>query len=162
MSDNNMNKNPRGGKNPRGTVDFGFIFFLVMLAITGLFYFLNNKLTSLPEIPYSSFLSAVEANQVLEVEITNDYLIEGVMESMENGGHSFFKTVIPYNDDLLMPLLEEQGVKVTGLKKGPSILDTLLDTLPMLLIMLLAFSLIMRQTMAANAKGMQFGKSRAR
>ena len=162
MSDNNMNKNPRGGKNPRRTVDFGFIFFLVMLAITGLFYFLNNKLTSLPEIPYSSFLSAVEANQVLEVEITNDYLIEGVMESMENGGHSFFKTVIPYNDDLLMPLLEEQGVKVTGLKKGPSILDTLLDTLPMLLIMLLAFSLIMRQTMAANAKGMQFGKSRAR
>ena len=55
MSDNNMNKNPRGGKNPRGTVDFGFIFFLVMLAITGLFYFLNNKLTSLPEIPYSYY-----------------------------------------------------------------------------------------------------------
>lgn len=162
MSDNNVNNKLPRRKPVDGRVDFGFIFFLVMLAITGIFYFLNNKLTSLPEIPYSSFLLAVEGNQVLEIEITNDYLIEGVLVSPETGEHNFFKTVIPYNDSQLMPLLENHGVKVSGLKKGPSFFDVLLESLPLLLIMMLVFSLMMRQNAAANAKGMQFGKSRAR
>lgn len=162
MSDNNKNNNSPRRRILGGGVDFGFIFFLVMLAITGIFYFLNNKLTSLPEIPYSSFLAAVEANQVIEIEITNDYLIEGVMKPKEHKDDGFFKTIIPYDDAQLMPLLEERGVKVSGLKKGPSFFDTLLDTLPLLLVMMLVFSLMMRQNMAANTKGLQFGKSRAR
>ena len=162
MGDNNLNRKPPRGLPMRGGVDFGFVFFLVMLAITGIFYLLNSKLTSLPEIPYSTFLSAVESGQVVELEITNDYLIEGVLESSGEGGRSFFKTVIPYTDEKLMPLLEAHGVRVSGLKKGPSFLDTLIDTLPLLLVMMLVFSLMMRQNAVANTKGLQFGKSRAR
>ena len=162
MGDNNLNRKPPRGLPMRGGVDFGFVFFLVMLAITGIFYLLNSKLTSLPEIPYSAFLSAVESGQVVELEITNDYLIEGVLESSGEGGRSFFKTVIPYTDEKLMPLLEAHGVRVSGLKKGPSFLDTLIDTLPLLLVMMLVFSLMMRQNAVANTKGLQFGKSRAR
>ena len=162
MGDNNLNRKPPRGLPMRGGVDFGFVFFLVMLAITGIFYLLNSKLTSLPEIPYSAFLSAVESGQVVELEITNDYLIEGVLESSGEGGRSFFKTVIPYTDEKLMPLLEAHGVRVSGLKKGPSFLDTLIDTLPLLLVMMLVFSLMMRQNAVANTKGLQFGQSRAR
>ncbi len=161
MADKDLNRRPPRGLFDGG-IDFGFVFFLVMLAITGIFYLLNNRLTSLPEIPYSSFLAAVEAGQVVELEITNDYLIEGVMESSEGGAREFFKTVIPYADAKLMPLLEERGVKVSGLKKGPSFWNTLIDTLPLLLVMMLVFSLMMRQNAAASSRGLQFGKSRAR
>ena len=111
MSDNNMNNNSPRRKILGGGVDFGFIFFLVMLAITGIFYFLNNKLTSLPEISYSSFLAAVATNQVIEIEITNDYLIEGVMKPKEHKDDGFFKTIIP-NEESQTSLSNKKGVYV--------------------------------------------------
>lgn len=161
-----MNNKYAPGQSRKGkNINFGFLFFLVMMIVAGIFYLLNDSLTSLPEIAYSEFLEALTGNKVVEVQITNDTIIEGVMISANgtsSGGRSFFKTIIPYNDGQLMRLLQEHNVIVSGIKKGPGFFSTLIETLPVVVVMMFFFFLIIRQNSAANNKGMQFGKSRAR
>ena len=99
MSNKNINEKPvmpNGGKN----VNFGFVFFVVMLVVAGIFYLLNGRLTSYPEITYSDFITAVSSNRVIEVEIINESIVEGVMYSDTSASTTskmFFKTIIPYN-----------------------------------------------------------------
>lgn len=161
-----MNNKYTPGQSRKGkNINFGFLFFLVMMIVAGIFYLLNDSLTSLPEIAYSEFLEALTGNKVIEVQITNDTIIEGVMISANgtsSGDRSFFKTIIPYNDGQLMRLLQEHNVIVSGIKKDPGFFSTLIETLPVVVVMMFFFFLIIRQNSAANNKGMQFGKSRAR
>lgn len=163
-----MNKNIND-KIPNNTSSgchgrFSAVFLGVVVVVTILFFLLNNSLKSLPEISYSSFLDAIENNRVIEVEITNNSLIEGVMLNNENNSDEriVFQTIIPYSDDDLISKLQEHNVSIKGIIQEPSFFAILMDTLPVMLIMLLFFSLILRQNVAMNNKGMQFGRSRAK
>ena len=164
MGNKNMIDRPPVG-NGGCSVNFGFAFFVIMVVVAGIFYLLNSRMTSLPEISYSSFIEAISSNRVLEVEIINNTVVEGVM--LSDSGETtksrvFFKTVIPYGDANLMPLLEEHGVDVTGVQRGQSFFSVLLEYLPLLLIMMLFLTFILRQNAAMNTKGLQFGRSKAR
>ncbi len=164
MSNKNINNKPpmpNGGKN----VNFGFVFLVVMLITAGIYYLFSNRVSSSSEITYSEFIAAVSSNRVIEVEIINESLVEGIMFSDTSASTTskvFFKTVIPYNDTSLMALLEEHNVNVTGVKQGEGFFAILLEYLPIILIMFLFLSFIARQNASMNNKGLQFGRSKAR
>ncbi len=152
-NENPQNQQPSGGR-------FGMTLFILMIGFLVLFMILNRQSASYPQISYSGFINAVEQNQVTEVQITDQQKILGKMRST-NGQDSFFQTVIPYNDNALIPLLEEKGVDLTGRVSSPGILDSVLNFLPLILMLLFVF-MFLRQTSMQNNKGMQFGKSRAK
>lgn len=164
MSDkdfNNQPKIPREGCRP----SFGFVFFAMMLIISALFYIFSSRLTRTPEISYSDFLDSLKSGQVIEVVITNGSVIEGLRLVVSDGierARSSFQTVIPYDDTELISLLQEHNVKVRGIQKGPGFFSILLETLPVIIIIMVFFSLILRQNMAMNNKSLQFGHSKAK
>ncbi|MFI3257668.1 MAG: ATP-dependent zinc metalloprotease FtsH, partial [Spirochaetales bacterium] len=119
----------------------------------------NSRQTSYPTIPYTDFITAVEQNQITEVQITDQQTIIGSMRS-QNGQYTYFQTIIPYTDDTLISLLNEQGIIVSGKVSSPGIMSTVLSILPIILMAIFIF-VIVRQT-SQNNRGMQFGKSRAR
>ncbi|MBE6344301.1 MAG: ATP-dependent zinc metalloprotease FtsH [Spirochaetaceae bacterium] len=164
MSDkdfNNQPKIPREGCRP----SFGFVFFAMMLIISALFYIFSSRLTRAPEISYSDFLDSLKSGHVIEVVITNGSVIEGLRLVVSDGierARSSFQTVIPYDDTELISLLQEHNVKVRGIQKGPGFFSILLETLPVIIIIMVFFSLILRQNMAMNNKSLQFGHSKAK
>jgi cell division protease FtsH len=108
---------------------------------------------------YSEFLKAVRAGSVMEVRIIDGTQIQGRLNG--TGGITVFKTTIPYNDFLLMPLLDESDVLVFGTSSRSGTLVVVLDILPSVLILVFLF-IIIRQNSQQNMRGMQFGRSRAR
>lgn len=138
---------------------FGFIFFICMLSALCVYLIYSSNQAAVPEISYSRFLQAVQNNQVTEVHIVGSRVIQGVMRSA-NDEVSYFSTYIPYTDNTLMRTLEQKGIIVSGSDFSPSVLSYLLDFAPVL-IMLLFLLVILRQNAAQNARGMQFGRSRA-
>ncbi len=139
---------------------FGMTLFILMIGFLIVYMLLRNQGANYPQISYSDFVVAVEQNQVIEVQITDQKTILGVLRST-TGQESYFQTVIPYTDEKLIPLLDEREVDVVGKISSPSLLGTLLNFLP-LVIMVFFVIMIMRQNSMQNNRGMQFGKSRAR
>ncbi|MGL4985998.1 MAG: ATP-dependent zinc metalloprotease FtsH [Treponemataceae bacterium] len=138
---------------------FTFLFFVLLLVIVSMYIFFGLPNENQVKVSYTQFIEAVINNQVDRIEIVDERQIYGEYKaSVKNRS---FKTIIPYNDTTLIPLLEQYGVSVTGRISTPSVLDYALNFLPWIL-MFVFFMLIMRQNMQQSSRGMQFGKSRAR
>lgn len=160
MSDDNKNPLPpqsplQGGKGNR----FALVFFLITLGLFA-FYFLRDDKPVVQEISYSSFLTYVGRNEVDAVKITDKALIEGSLRSAD-GTLTRFKTLIPYDDPQLLPLLRENGVKVTGAVSGVSPLAIIMELLPWIIGFTFIW-LMYRNAQGAGNKAFQFGKSRAK
>ncbi len=167
MSENNKKQKqlPKGDfiKNPQpqSSGKFGMTIFILMLVSLGLFIFLKPTNSQYTTISYSDFIESVENRAVLEVQITDNREILGILINSSTGQQNRFQTVIPYTDDALIPLLDEKGVILTGRISTPSLFSTLLNFLPTIVMVIFLF-MIMRQNSSQGNKGMQFGKSRAR
>ncbi len=167
MSENNKKQKqlPKGDfiKNPQpqSSGKFGMTIFILMLVSLGLFIFLKPANSQYTTISYSDFIESVENRAVLEVQITDNREILGILINSSTGQQNRFQTVIPYTDDALIPLLDEKGVILTGRISTPSLFSTLLNFLPTIVMVIFLF-MIMRQNSSQGNKGMQFGKSRAR
>ncbi|RKX92713.1 MAG: cell division protein FtsH [Spirochaetes bacterium] len=122
--------------------------------------FLVNGDTPSMEIPYSTFLTYLEQDQISSVKILDGNEIYGTLSSQADN-LSTFKTRIPYYDELLMKDLREKGVKVTGAPKPVSFGEILLQILPWLLF-LFFFWFMFRQVQGGGSKAFSFGKSKAR
>ncbi len=157
---NRFSKKPDDLKQSPPTGRFGMTLFILMIGFLLLFMVLTRQNSSYPQISYTDFIIAVEQNQVNEVQITDQKTIIGSMRSA-TGENSYFQTVIPYSDNTLIQLLNEKGVNLTGKVSSPSILSSLLNFLPLLIMVFFVF-MLMRQTASQNNRGMQFGKSKAR
>ena len=131
-----------------------------MLILFIVFVFFGQSDSSIPTVSYSEFMEALESNAVTEVTIVDGKTVQGRMRSANNQT-SYFKTVIPYSDMSLIPLLEEHGVDISGYATGKSIGDVLSSILPWIFIAFFML-LIIRQNSSQNQKGIQFGKSTAR
>ena len=110
-------------------------------------------------ISYSSFREKVEAGEVKSVAIAPER-ITGKFQNDE-----IFATVPVPGDSGLYPLLDEKGVDVQGKAvETPSILQYLLiQALPFLLIMGIAFFVLRQMQKGGGASGaMGFGKSKAK
>jgi cell division protease FtsH len=152
-------KLPRNATEKPSRGNFGFFFAALMLIFLGVFFFFGSKNSNIPVMSYSEFLIAIRAGYVTEVHIVDSHQIQGVLSS--TGGVSYFKTIIPYTDNSLMPLLNESNVRVFGSSSQTGIVSWLLDLAPIVLLIVFIV-IIIRQNNMQNARGMQFGRSRAR
>lgn len=121
------------------------------------------------ELTYDEFITSAEAGELTDVYITprdgaGIYELSGTMEGYED--NESFEVSIPKSDEsitLIYTLQEEQGFKLTA-EDDPSsstLLIFLVNVLPFLLLIGLAFFVISRQLGGAN-KSMDFGKSKAK
>jgi cell division protease FtsH len=151
----NLPSRPLQGKPNR----FALIFFLV---VAGLFiaYFFRNDAPAVREIPYSAFINHLELNEVAAVRILDNNSIEGTLKGA-SGELLRFKTLIPYQDPTLLPVLREKGVNISGGSAGLSPLRILLEFLPWVI----GFGFIwfmFRNMQGTGNRAFQFGKSRAK
>ena len=154
----NFTDKPGDGFRKGCSTNFGFMFFVVMIIATAVFYLFGNQMNMLKEISYSDFVSQVNEGKVSEVTIINQSIIEGRYKA----NNESFKTLIPYDDPALIGVLENKGVSVYGVDRGPGFTEIFLNTFLPVLLMFLLFMLFMRRNASGAAQGMQFGKSRAR
>ncbi|GMO46731.1 MAG: ATP-dependent zinc metalloprotease FtsH [Treponemataceae bacterium] len=143
--------------NPRGGA--GFLFASIILAALGVFFFFSGRDSAVPLMSYSEFVKAVRDGSVSEVRIIDGIQIRGSLNG--TGGITHFRTIIPYDDISLMPLLTESRTRVYGTNSASSAGSFLLNALPALLVIILLI-VIIKQNSMQNQRGMQFGRSRAK
>ncbi len=129
----------------------------VTLAITFSYMFFNGATTADQVVPYTTFISYVNAGEVTSVEIKEQSQIHFVMR---NGITA--RTRIPYFDETLLETLKAKKVSVTGSVQEISLLQILLQLLPW--IIFIGFTIMLyRQSSGMNGKMMSsLGKSRAK
>ncbi len=159
-NDRGKNKYDNGSKNNQSSGRFGMTLFIIMIGFLSLYMLLNNQSRNLPQVSYTDFIVAVEQKQVIEVVIKDQKNITGFMRNAA-GQETSFESVIPYEDNTLIALLEENNVVVTGETSSPGLLSNILLYVPLLILVLFIF-MHMRQNAMQNNRGSQFGKSKAR
>ena len=149
----------------RGLMPYLFIA-IVML---GVMYFVNYANTKVNLITYDEFMVEVEKENVSEVYLTprssaSVYEVTGTLKGYEQGESFFFR----------VPLAEESVEKIINASdeykfkldtstdpESSMLLQFLINVLPMILLVGIAFFFVTKQMGSAN-KSMDFGKSRAR
>jgi cell division protease FtsH len=160
MFNDQKNKAPPRPSLSGGTPNrFALVFFLIVM---GLFiaYFFRNEAPAIQEIPYSAFTNYVDRNEITAVKILDNNIIEGTLRGI-SGDMVHFKTLIPYQDPTLLPILREKGINISGAVSGLSPWRILLEFLPWVI----GFGFIwfmIRNMQGAGNKAFQFGKSRAK
>src|SRR5690554_660672 len=151
----NKPKGPRPEFSRKNRVALGFFIFLIITFVFMLFS--ENRNMGSRDVPYSSFLSYVEANQVAAVEIQDKDTITFALKNNMTA-----TTRIPYDDVKLMETLKEHNVQVTGTVKGVSFLQIILQLLPW--VIFIGFTVMLwRQTRGGvGGNVMAFSKSRAK
>ncbi|MDJ0865599.1 MAG: ATP-dependent zinc metalloprotease FtsH [Myxococcota bacterium] len=130
---------------------------VILLMILLLVTMLRQSQTTPDEIPYTEFISQVEAGEVAEVTIE-----EGHLEGTYVGGGDF-ASYAPNVGDQLLAKLQEHEVKITArpARESPMWQQILIMWFPFLLLIGL-WIFFVRQMQAGGGKAMSFGKSRAR
>ena len=145
---------------PGGRPNLALFFFLAMLILFAAFFFQNGAPAAAEEMAYSDFLQYLDRNEVLEVRIYDNNAIDGLRRT-QGGEQVRFKTLIPYTDPSLIPVLTARGIKVSGAAAGLSPWRIILEILPWLL-MIGFIWFMMRNMQGAGSRTFQFGKSRAK
>jgi len=158
MSDqNDPNNQPPEGQNPwvKQLMIWGGIF-LALLVVVSLFS--NAGQTPGTQIRYSDFREQVEQGQIGDVQLGDD-LITG---TYKNG--KAFSTIPVRTDTEITRLLEENDVDFTGKQREQPnmLLYILLNSLPFLLILGIAFFALRQVQKGGGGGAMGFGKSKAK
>jgi cell division protease FtsH len=135
------------------------MFFLLMVVLFIVYFFRSSDGPAKQEISYSAFIMSLELNEVTDVTIHDDNTIEGIRRNGTT--RQLFKTLIPYQDPGLLPMLREKGVSVSGAAGKISLLRIMIDILPWVI----GFGFIwfmFRNMQGSGNKAFQFGKSRAK
>lgn len=149
----------------KGLLPYLFLF-LVML---GVIYFFNVANKKINYITYDEFLKFAAEGTVKDVVITPNaraslYDIEGTLDTY--GENEYFSFKMPLADDVIsniMKLQESNNFKIDANAdpESSTLLLVIVNVLPMVIIVGVAFFFITRQMGSAN-KSMDFGRSRAR
>ncbi|MCL2092623.1 MAG: ATP-dependent zinc metalloprotease FtsH [Treponema sp.] len=160
MPDDQKNPNPPrpnlGGSRPNR---FALLFFLLMVGLFITYFFRANEGPARIEIPYSVFVHSLEQNEITDVTILDNNIIEGIRQDGVN--RQYFRTLIPYNDPALLPLLREKGVGITGAAGRISFMGILISMLPWIIGFCFIFFMF-RHMQGSGNRAFQFGKSRAK
>ena len=149
---------PQGeGPNPwvKQLMIWGGIFLALLLVVT---MFSNAGQTTGAAIRYSDFRAAVAEGEVQDVQMGAE-LITGTLKNGEP-----FSTVPVPNDVEITKLMEDNGVRFTGTQReGQNVLlFILLNSLPFLLILGIAFFALRQVQKGGGGGAMGFGKSKAK
>ncbi len=149
----------------RGLMPYLFIA-IVML---GIMYFVSFANTKVNFITYDEFMGEVEKGNVEEVVLTprsraTVYEVTGTLKSYETGESFFFR--VPLAEESVSKIIEASDAQKFTLDTSTDpessvLLLFLVNVLPMVLLVGIAFFFITKQMGSAN-KSMDFGKSRAR
>ena len=143
----------------------------VMIAIimAGILYFVSVMNRKVNFITYNEFMSEMEKSNVEEITLTprksgNVYEVTGILKSYSEKESFFFR--MPLSEEVITKILigEEKYDFKINTQADPSsstILQFIVNVLPMVIIIGVAFFFVSRQMNSAN-KSMDFGKSRAR
>ncbi|MFB0612379.1 ATP-dependent zinc metalloprotease FtsH [Aurantiacibacter poecillastricola] len=158
MSDNNEPENGgNGGGNPwmKSLMVWGGIFLALLLAVS---MFGGPREAPGTAIPYSDFKDKVAEGSVAEVTIASDR-ITGTLKNDER----FTTTPVP-GDVALTEQLESAGVEYSGTtpEQTPLLLVVLINALPFLLILGIAFFALRQVQKGGGSGAMGFGKSKAK
>jgi len=161
MLDDQKNKfPPRPNATGNGRPSrFALFFFIAVIGIFAMHFFRSSDEPTRQEIPYSVFLRALELGEITDVTIHDSSVIEGIRRN--NAVMQHFRTLIPYQDPELLPLLREKGVNVSGAVTGVTPATVFLQMLPWIIGFGLIFFLF-RHMQGSGNKAFQFGKSRAK
>ncbi len=139
---------------------------LAIIAIIGLIalflmFMFNKPKESYEEVDYSNFIQLVKDEKVQQLRI-----IEKDIYGYVAGGEAplvSFHTIIPYDDQNLIPLLLENNVEFKGAKKkNYPFLNVLISIVPWILILGIFWFIMLRQIQGTSNKALSFGKSKAR
>ena len=144
-----------------------FPYLMIGLIMVGILIFINIMNTNIHYLTYDKFVK--DLKDVTELTITprvsgSVYELEGKMKGYEENESFFLRA--PLSESVMNTLLsgeEEYSYEITT-KSDPSsstFVSFLINVLPMIILLGVAFFMITRQMNSAN-KSMDFGKSRAR
>ncbi|MFC3100556.1 ATP-dependent zinc metalloprotease FtsH [Altererythrobacter lauratis] len=154
MSDN---REPENTPNPwmKSLMVWGGIFAGLLLLVS---VFGNSGAPAGTQITYSDFRAKVAEGSVDRVEIGPDKIVGNF------GNGEPFTTVPVGNDPSLTALLDENGVEYSGAaaQEGNVLLYILIQTLPFLLILAVAFFALKQVQKGGGGGAMGFGKSKAK
>ncbi|MQA92853.1 MAG: ATP-dependent zinc metalloprotease FtsH [Gemmatimonas sp.] len=159
------NPDRRSGPSPGSPIDdrrtrfsLGY-FFLAILILIALQSLIGRQGTD--EIPYSELKSRIAAGQVAEVRIGSRVVEAVPVDSLrqEAGVEVWRANLLPYEDEELIPLLEQHGVAYEGVLEG-WLSQALVWLLPVGLLIL--FWIWMLRRMNPTQGVLTVGKSRAK
>jgi cell division protease FtsH len=157
MSEPNDPQSQGDGPNPwiKQLMIWGGIFLALLLVVT---LFSNAGQSPGTAIRYSDFRSAVAEGEVQDVQLG----AEVITGTLKNG--EAFSTVPVPNDNDITRLMEENGVRFTGKQReGQNVfLFILLNSLPFILILGIAFFALRQMQKGGGGGAMGFGKSKAK
>jgi len=155
---NNNNKNDFKSFKPSKRVALIAIIGLIVLFLMFMF---NKPKEDYKVIDYSNFINLVKDGRIQQVKII-DKEIYGYISGGETPLVSF-RTIIPYEDPNLIPMLLESNIEVKGdVKKNYPFLNVLIGIIPWILILGVFWFVMLRQIQGTGNKALSFGKSRAR
>lgn len=155
--------------NKKATKRTVMSYVLIGLIMAGILYFVTVMNKTVNFITYDEFMNQMEKGNVKEITLTprrggNVYEVTGTLKDYKEKESFFFR--VPLAEEVITKILngeEAHGFKIIT-KADPSsstLLQFVVNVLPMVVIVGVAFFLISRQMNSAN-KSMDFGKSRAR
>ncbi|MFG6384372.1 MAG: ATP-dependent zinc metalloprotease FtsH, partial [Lachnospiraceae bacterium] len=164
--ENKGNNNENGGNNNGGNNRNGMtimVFVLAALLVLFLTSLLNScaKDATNKEITYSEFIDMVEKDKVESVTFTSNRI--NIIPKSENKLYRITYYTAELNDESLLPLLKEHGVKFGGTVEDVSsaIMWNLISyILPLVLVWILLYFLIFRKMGSGGMMGV--GKSTAK
>ena len=153
-------------KNVRKNITPYIFLFLIIL---GIVYFMENLNTKVNTLTFTEFNEALNKNQVKEMYLTPQgsagvYKITGTLKDYKDNETFYLK--VPLTDESITTIYkaaEENDFSLTTLSDPSSstLMQFLLNVVPMLILIGFAFYFLMKQMGGAN-KSMDFGRSRAR
>ncbi|GHU25996.1 ATP-dependent zinc metalloprotease FtsH [Spirochaetia bacterium] len=152
-------KESRSVLKPGKPRPFTIIFLLVITAL-GFAYFFRGNASAIQELSYSEFLRFLNQNEVTAVKIIDGSVVEGALRGGSSSQQVLFKTLIPYQDPTLIPLLQSKNITISGGVSGISFSRLLLELVPWIIGFAFIF-FMMRNMQGPNNRALQFGKSRA-
>jgi cell division protease FtsH len=132
------------------------LWLVISLVMIMLFNMMTQQGRELKPVPYTAFLAALEAGEVVDVTIQGSNL-----EGTYSDGSSF-KTYAPDDPDLIK-MLRGQGVAIVAEPdETSSFWMTMMVSWGPILLLIAVWIFFMRQMQSGGGKAMSFGKSRAK
>ena len=157
---NDDNRFPGGfmnhsGNNPKNR--FALIVFVILIIMFIYMFVDSSGQNRIQTVPYTTFLSYVESNQVASAEIKEQSQITFILN---NGAVA--KTRIPYLDQNLITTLRGHNVSVTGSVQDVTFLQILIQLVPWIIFIIFTVMLY-RQSSGLNNRMMgNLGKNKAK
>jgi len=157
---------PPKGKMSWNSASKSMAFWMLIVLLSVAFYRMTaSRGDKHPEVPYTTFRSELDTDNITSVEITDGKFVRGEFKraiSLEGRTVQQFSVVLPIEDsEVLIVQLEEHNVLITGKVPRPSFGTIFLNLLPWIILIGL-WVFFFRQVQQGGNRAFQFGRSKAK